>query len=117
MVHHNRRRTLLWLQQISCRQPHTNVLFRMQQCEEFRLIFKIRASWITEAISRSTVLLMKKIADVRRIVIRDSQLRPHQLVVIFGERFGGFHAESVQVEIFRVFPGFEQALRFLAGVP
>ena len=66
---------------------------------------------IAERISRAAILLVEQIANVRRIFARDAQLFAHLLVQIFGQGFGGFHAQPVQIEILGVLSGFEQLLR------
>lgn len=68
MVHYNRRRTLLRFQQESCSQAHADVFFGMEQRKQFCLIFQVRARGVAEAEARTAILLMKEIADVRRVV-------------------------------------------------
>src|SRR5256885_12362813 len=42
---------------------------------------------------------MKEIADARSIVAGDAQFFSHVLVQQFGERLGGFDAQTVQIEV------------------
>ena len=46
-----------------------------------------------------------------RVFAGDAQLLAHLLVMIFGQRFGGFDAQAVQVEILGVLAAFEEPLR------
>ncbi len=112
MVHNDGRSTLLGIQQKTGRQPHADVLFRIEKLEELGLVFEIRAGRIAEGIARSLILLMEEVANVRGIFARNAQLFAHLLMVEFGERLGRFHAQAVEIEIARVFAGFEKALRF-----
>ena len=54
---------------------------------------------------------MEQIADVRRVFARDAQFLAHLFVKILSQRFGGFHAQSMQIEILGVLSRFEQMLR------
>src|SRR5207253_9950243 len=59
VMHHNRRRRLLRLQQESAGQPHSHILLGMKQRKQLSLIFQIRTRRIAKRISRSTIFLMK----------------------------------------------------------
>jgi hypothetical protein len=66
MMHHNRRRALLGLQQEACRQAHSYVLFGMEECEEFGLVPpRDAAGWVAEGIARAAILLMEEVANMR----------------------------------------------------
>src|SRR6266403_549146 len=79
MVDHNRRRTLLGLEQESAGQPHADVLLRLEQRKQLRLILQIRTRRIAKRIPRSAILLMKQIANVRRVFAGDASLFAHLL--------------------------------------
>ena len=64
MMHHNRRRALLGLQQEAGRQAHSYVLFGMEECEEFGLVLDMRAGGVAEGIARAAILLMEEVANV-----------------------------------------------------
>ena len=72
MMHHNRRRALLRLQQETRSQTHAHVLLRLEQREELCLVLQVRTRRIAERIPRPAILLMKEIADVRRVFGCDS---------------------------------------------
>jgi len=65
MMHHNRRRALLGIQQEAGCQAHAYVLFGMKRREELGLILQVGAGWIAEGIARAAILLMKQIANMR----------------------------------------------------
>jgi hypothetical protein len=81
MVHHDRRSRLLRLQKKPTGQTHSNVLLRMKQSKKLRLILQIRASRIAKRLPRAPILLMKQIANVRRVLPTNPQLRPHNFMV------------------------------------
>ena len=84
----------------------------MEQREQLGLVLQIWTCGIAEGIARSTVFLVEEVADVGRIFARDAQLFAHLFVQVFGQGFGSFNAEAMQVEVFGVLPGFEQLLGF-----
>ena len=47
---------------------HADVLFRLQQLEQLRLVFQVRTRRIPKRIARSTILLMEQIVDPRRVI-------------------------------------------------
>jgi hypothetical protein len=107
MVHHDRRSRLLGIEKERRSQPHAHILFRLEQCEQLRLILQVRARRITERIARPALLLMKEVANLRRVFPGNPQLFAHFLVMQFGERLGGLHAQPVQVEVSRILAAFE----------
>src|SRR5258706_5075995 len=112
MVHDDRRRGLLWFQQDSTREPHADVLLRVEQGEEFGLVFQMRTRGISEGIARAAIFLVEEVANVRRVFTRDAEFFAHLFVMIFGEGFGGLDAQSMQVEITGVLARFKETLRF-----
>src|SRR5579863_2093023 len=112
MMHDDRRGALLRLKQESRRESYADVFFGPEKSEELGLILEIRTGRIAERVARPAIFLMEEIANLRRILARDCQFITHLLVMQFGERFGGFHAETMQVEIFGVLAAFKEALRF-----
>src|SRR5208282_1611995 len=68
MMHHNRRGALLRLQQEPRSQPHAHVLLRLEQREQLCLVLQIWTRGIAEGIARTAILLMKQIANVRRVL-------------------------------------------------
>jgi hypothetical protein len=64
MMHRNRRRALLGLQQEAGRRAHAYVFFGMEECEEFALVLEMRAGWVAKGIARAAILLMKQIANM-----------------------------------------------------
>src|ERR1022692_4622183 len=88
VVHDNGRGALLRIKQEPGGQMHTDVFVRMQQREQLRLVFQIGARRVSKRVARSAILLMEQIANVRRVVARDSQLLANLLVRQLGQRFG-----------------------------
>src|SRR5215470_3437538 len=116
MVHNNCRCRLLRFEQESRGQADSNILFRMKERKQLGLVLQIWARGISERVPRSPVLLMEQIPDVRRVIAGDAHFLAHELVMKLGEGFRSFYAESVEVEIFCVFPALEQALGFLRSL-
>ena len=63
---------LLRLQVKAFGEPHADILLGLEQAEDFGLVFQIRAGRIAERITRTAVLLVKKIGDPRRVFARDA---------------------------------------------
>src|SRR5436853_7608298 len=92
MVGNDGGRGLLRVEEESAGQAHSDILFGMKQGEELGLVFEIGARGIAERIARAAIFLVKEIANVGRVFCANPQFFSHFLVVIFGERFGRFHA-------------------------
>ena len=97
MMHHQRRSTLLRLQQKPRGQPHSHILLRLQQDEQLRLILQIRARRIPKRIPRPAILLMEQIANRRRILARNPQLLAHRLMMQLRQPLRRLHAQPVQI--------------------
>lgn len=77
MMHHNRRGTLLGFEQEAGSQAHADVLFRMEQCEEFGLILEVRARRISKRVTRPAIILIKEITNLGRVFGGDASFFAH----------------------------------------
>jgi len=57
MMHDNRRRPPLQIEEESRGHANTDAFFGMQQREEFRLIFEVRTRGIAEAVTRAAICI------------------------------------------------------------
>src|ERR1700733_2210202 len=111
MMHHDSGGALLRLKQESRSQAHANIFFRLEQSKQLGLILQIRARRIAERISRSAILLMKQIANLRSVFPRNPQSLAHLLVMKLRQRLRRLYAQSVQIQVFRILAAFKQMLR------
>src|SRR5579875_1596406 len=101
MMHNERIGALFRFEMKALGQAHADVLFRLKQRKNLRLILKIRARRISKRVTRAAVLLVEEIADLLRILASNTEFFTNLPVPQLGQRFGCLYTEPMQIQIAR----------------
>ena len=107
--------TLFGLEVVALGEADADVLLGLEELKDLGLVFEVGAGGVAEGVARAAVLLVEEVFDVGGVFGVDSKVDAHLFVHVFGEGFGGFDGETVEVEVSGEVAGLEELLGDLAG--